>query len=87
MLGKASRIRKLTSHFRALSLKAFWNWTATRVQKPERLRGGVFVVADAELTRFDAATGAAEFVDVGTGFASVVAETQGEQEAVRDRVP
>ena len=44
-------------------------------------------MADAELTRLDAATGAAEFVDVGTGLASVVAETQGEQEAVRDRVP
>src|ERR1700722_14135079 len=83
--GKASRIRKLTSHFRALSLKAFWNWTATRVQKPERLRGGEVIMA--ELARLGAPTGAAGFEDVGTGFASVVAETREGQEAARDRVP
>jgi hypothetical protein len=32
----ASRTKKLTSHFRALSLKAFWNWTAMRAQKPDK---------------------------------------------------
>src|SRR5271165_1194801 len=36
-----SRTRKLTSHFRALSLKAPWNCTAMRDQKPLRLRCGV----------------------------------------------
>src|SRR5271154_3231095 len=36
----ASRTRKLTSHLRALSLKAPWNCTRMRDQKPLRLRFG-----------------------------------------------
>ena len=39
LVRAVSRTRKLTSHLRALSLKAFWNWTATRAQKPARLVG------------------------------------------------
>src|SRR5580700_3257257 len=34
-----SRTRKLTSHLRALSLKAPWNWTAMSAQNPARRRG------------------------------------------------
>jgi hypothetical protein len=37
LVRAVSRTRKLTSHLRALSLKAFWNWTAIRAQKPARL--------------------------------------------------
>ena len=56
-------------------------------QKPPVLRGGVAAVVDAELARLCATIRAAEFVDVGTGFASVAAETRSEQEAARVRVP
>ncbi len=53
-------------------------------QKPERLRGGVAVPVGAfalRLARLDAAMGAAEFVDVGTGIASVVMLEREEQGA------
>jgi hypothetical protein len=57
-------------------------------QKPEVLRGGVVENADdAELALFGAVVGAAEFVDVGTDFASVAAEMRDGQEAARGRVP
>src|SRR5579864_8736373 len=42
LVRAASRTRKLTSHLRALSLKAPWNWTAMRAQKPVRLCGGAW---------------------------------------------
>ena len=44
-------------------------------QKPPVLRGGVAVVVGAELARLGTVGGAAGFADVGTGFASVAAET------------
>src|SRR5580698_6637409 len=77
-------MRKLTSHLRALSLKAFWNWTAMSAQKPDRLRGGAAGVA--ELARLGAAGGAAEFVDVGTGEASVAASARSGQGLAVERV-
>ena len=56
-----------------------------RAQKPERLRGGVVAVVADELARLGA-TGAAEFVVVGTGFASVVMLEREEQGAGRGEV-
>ena len=85
MSGKASRIKKLTSHLSALSLKAFWNWTAMRAQKPERLRGGVVGGVVDEVARLGA-IGAAELVVVGTGIASLAMLERGEQGARRGEV-
>ena len=75
-------MRKLTSHFNALSLKAFWNWTAMSVQKPEVLRMGAEVPVGeftAGLAPGGAATGATELADVGTGEASVAASVRSGQ--------
>ena len=82
-------MRKLTSHFSALSLKAFWNWTAMSVQKPEVLRVGAEVPVGhltAGLAPGGAATGATELADVGTGEASVAASVQSEQGLARELV-
>ena len=54
-------------------------------QKPERLRGGSIVVAADELARLGA-TGAGEFVVVGTGFASVAMVDREGQGAERAEV-
>ena len=54
-------------------------------QNPERLRGGIEVAAVDEAVPVGA-TGAAEFVVVGTGFASVDAGARRGQEAVRSEV-